>query len=231
MIRNSHSQALTWLLDYYFLPTLSQSSLLIVDNIIEPPPLEPLLKEYKIIAKYLEKDSSLARQLAPQIAQKLKAVESWIVNVKANRWHALNGDPQSSEIVALEYLSATLVGLGGLVPISNKYAPISPYSQNSDSATKRKHPLSVEMPIRGFWQPFLHYIQTLHPSFSSVLVRVLIDELTLGEDKDAENNPQQGRFFCLAGWLLWVSITWAQLPECDPTAIVEQLLLRIRQPK
>jgi len=122
MIRNFHSQALTWLLNYYFLPTLSQSSLLIVDNPIEPPPLDPLLKEYKLVAKNLEKDSSLARQLAPQIAQKLKAVESWIVNVKTNHWRASNGDPHSSEIVALEYLSAALVGSGGLVPVSKKYA-------------------------------------------------------------------------------------------------------------
>ena len=93
-----------------------------MDNPIEPPPLDPLLKEYKRVAKYLEKDSSLARQLAPQMAQKLKAVESWIVNIKANHWYALNGDPQSSEIVALEYLSAALVGPGGLVPISKKFA-------------------------------------------------------------------------------------------------------------
>jgi len=85
----------------------------------------------------------------------------------------------------------------------------------------------VEIPTRRFWQPFLQQIQVLHPSFSSVLVRILIDEL----DKDTENTQPQGRFFCLAGWLLWVSITWAQLPECDPTVIVEQLLLRVRQPK
>lgn len=109
---------------------------------------------------------------------------------------------------------------------------ISLYSQFSDSVTERKHPVSVEIPTRGIWQPFLQQIQTLHSSFPSVLVRVLIDELTLSEDKDAKNSTQpQGRFFCLAGWLLWVSTTWAQLPECDPTAIVEQLLLRVRQPK
>lgn len=72
-------------------------------------------------------------------------------------------------------------------------------------------------------------MQTLHPSFSSVLVRVLIDELTLSEG--TENSRPQGHFFCLARWLLWVSTTWPQLPECDPTAIVEQLLLRVWQPK
>lgn len=108
---------------------------------------------------------------------------------------------------------------------------ISPYLQISDSVTERKHPVSVEVPTRGFWQPFLQQIQTLHPAFSSVLVRILIDELTLSEDKGAENNRPKGRFFCLAGWLLWVSTTWTQLPECDPMAIVEQLLLRVWQPK
>jgi hypothetical protein len=98
-------------------------------------------------------------------------------------------------------------------------------------STERKHPISVEIPTRGFWQPFLQQIQTLHPSFSSVLVRILIDELTLSEDNGAENNRPTGRFFCLAGWLLWVSTNWVQFPECDPTAIVEQLLLRVWQPK
>ena len=93
-----------------------------MDNPIEPPSPEPLLKEYKRVAKTLEKDSSLARQLAPQIAQSLKAVESWIATVKANHWHALNGDPQSSETVTLEYLSVALAAPGGLVPISKKYA-------------------------------------------------------------------------------------------------------------
>jgi len=93
-----------------------------MDNPIEPPSLEPLLKEYKRVAKSLEKDSSLARQLAPQITQRLKAVESWITTVKANHWHALNGDPQSSELVALEYLSVALAGPEGLVPVSKKYA-------------------------------------------------------------------------------------------------------------
>jgi hypothetical protein len=95
----------------------------------------------------------------------------------------------------------------------------------------RKHPASVEIPTTGFWQPFLQHIQTLHPSFASVLTRVLIDEITLHEDKSATNNRPQGRFFCLAGWLLWVPTVWAQLPECDPTAIVEQLLLRMWQPR
>ena len=65
----------------------------------------------------------MGRQLAPQIAQKLKAVESWIISVRANHWHAFDGDPQSPEVVALEYLSAALAGPGGLVPISKKYAP------------------------------------------------------------------------------------------------------------
>jgi len=96
---------------------------------------------------------------------------------------------------------------------------------------ERKHSVSVEIPTKGIWQPFLQRIQHLHSSFSGILVRVLIDELTLSEDKDAESNVPRGRFFCLAGWLLWVSTTWAQLPECDPTAIVEQLLLRVQQPR
>ena len=89
----------------------------------------------------------------------------------------------------------------------------------------------MEVPTRGLWQPFLQQIQILHPSFASILVRVLIDELTLSEDKDTENTRPQGRFFCLAGWLLWVSTAWVQLPECDPTSIVEQILLRVSQPK
>src|SRR5258706_15969503 len=86
-------------------------------------------------------------------------------------------------------------------PNSQKVCPsLSPYSQNSDSITERKHPVSVEVPTRGFWQPFLQQIQTLHPVFSSVLVRTLIARLTLIGNKVQQVNNPKGRFLCFADW-------------------------------
>ena len=74
-------QAMAWLLNNYWLPTLNPS----VQNTALVPDLRsitPLFKRYKSLLKAVTRDTSLRTQYQPEITKVMREVERWIAEAK-----------------------------------------------------------------------------------------------------------------------------------------------------
>jgi len=124
LLRDAAREAMGWLLNNYFLPTLSSST---PSSIQRAPlrPLSPLLKQYKAYLKATSRDASLASKYKLDITKVLRDIERWIAEAKVTasgaemEWDdGEEGDGR--ERWALERLCDALLEKGALVPVSKK---------------------------------------------------------------------------------------------------------------
>jgi ribosomal biogenesis protein LAS1 len=105
-----------WLLDNYFLPTLSP--LVSTAPSVPSTPISPLLKQYKTLLKQITRDASLRSRSKPEMEKLLRDIERWIGEVKigyskASSWHA--EDEEASERWAMDALCEGLLA-NGILP-------------------------------------------------------------------------------------------------------------------
>ena len=131
VLREAARQALAWLLQNYFLPTLNPTTP--NPSQLERPslrPLSPLLKQYKAFAKATARDASLTVKYKHDMARVLRDVERWVAEAKvaapvgATAWDDIDGEEgdevDAREGWALERLAEALLERGALVPVSKK---------------------------------------------------------------------------------------------------------------
>lgn len=115
-----------WLLNRYFLPTLSPTSTAGLES-IDAPSLEPLLTEYKSLMKTCIRDASLLGRSKPDIDRLLKRFSAWIADVSTLYAVDLSIQYSGSNITARKLKFATrkfcerLCERNGLVPLSKRY--------------------------------------------------------------------------------------------------------------
>lgn len=116
---------MTWLLNNYWLPTISPSNML--DKAPpEIPSIAPLLKDYKALLKLTIRDASLKTRHKSDITRLLRNLERWIGEVRVSyglgKGHM---DEDEKERWAMDQLCDELLQKGFLVPTSKKYG--TPY--------------------------------------------------------------------------------------------------------
>ena len=128
------TEAMAWLLDNYFLPTLNPAT---STSGGAPPlrPLSPLLKEYKTIMKATTRDATLHVQYRTEITRVMRDIERWIAEAKVASASLAGGvgwedaqeegdEEDAREKWALDRLADVLLEKGMLVPLSKKWVPI-----------------------------------------------------------------------------------------------------------
>jgi hypothetical protein len=88
--------------------------------------LEPILKQYKPVAKQVSKDASLRSALKNEFASLFRSVDIWIAETTVAIWKNWKaGEPihldTEARITALRVLAHALTQSGGLVPVVRKY--------------------------------------------------------------------------------------------------------------
>ncbi|KZT67598.1 Las1-domain-containing protein [Daedalea quercina L-15889] len=226
VLREAARQAMAWLLQNYFLPTLNPSV---------PPtsqsqrptlrPLAPLLKHYKTLAKATVRDATLAIKYRHEAARVLRDVERWIAEAKiaapvaATAWDDIDedegGDGDARERWAVERLVDALLEKGAFVPVSKRKRVLS---------SAEFHPSALTLNI---WTPLLTHIEPLHPSLPAVLVSKIISHLSsqdiphlaaqapdedvvlLDAEEEREKHRQDMSYDrCVAGWANWLVDTY-----------------------
>ena len=225
-----------WLLHNYFLPTINPAS---VPQREVPPlrPLEPLLKQYKLVLKTVTRDASLRTRYKQEINTITRDVERWIAEagVAASMivgevgWDTgadslqetnTNSDDNTElkEKWALERFCDALLERGGLVPLSKKCGLIVSYS-NQLTLLKRKRifPEDKFWPSQlsvSLWKPLLQHIQYLHVNFAYILctrmISLLLSPDTVSGSKNAPETKSDPSFnMCIARWVMWALDTWS----------------------
>lgn len=118
---------MNWLLNRYFLPTLSPPTSTSFES-IELPPLEPLLTQYKSLMKAGLRDASLQGRNKGDMDRLLRGFSAWIADVSA--LYAADLSTQGSDSnafdqklkLATQRFCERLCGRGGLVPVSKRCA-------------------------------------------------------------------------------------------------------------
>lgn len=116
---------MNWLLNRYFLPTLSPPTIASFES-IELPPLEPLLVQYKSFMKAVVRDTSLQGRNKADMDRLLRGFSAWIADVSALYAANLSGQGTDSSTLDQKLKLATqrfcerLCGRGGLVPVSKR---------------------------------------------------------------------------------------------------------------
>lgn len=124
---------MAWLLQNYFLPVLNPS---VSVPSFEPPsikPVEPLLKQYKVLVKTFTRDASLRTKLKPDLVKLLRDIERWVAEAKVAAHGAFRGFDYIPEVDgdnsaqedrperwALTKLCEALLEKGCLVPLSKR---------------------------------------------------------------------------------------------------------------
>jgi len=111
---------LTWLLNNYWLPTISPPN---APEAFPPkiPPLAPLLKDYKAIVKVTLRDVSLKSRHKGDILKLLRDLERWIGEVKVSYGLGMGQmDDEEKERWAIDQLCYGMLENGFLVPVSKK---------------------------------------------------------------------------------------------------------------
>ncbi|GBE78457.1 Las1-domain-containing protein [Sparassis crispa] len=216
VLREAAREAMRWLLDNYFLPTLNPSAAAPSPKTVLRP-LSPLLKQYKTLLKGTTRDASLLPTRKHEIAKVTRDIERWVaeakvaanVSVDAIEWDIGAQDDSMEdgrERWALERLCDALLELGALVPVSKKKRTISGV------------PLAPAPANLAIWTPLLTNLQSLHPKLPAVLaVRIVshllsrsgpsqadvgADTVSLLPQDDAQMDTSYDR--CLAGWANWL---------------------------
>ncbi|KAL4244574.1 hypothetical protein ABKN59_009945 [Abortiporus biennis] len=222
ILRDAARDAMTWLLNNYFLPTLNPSA--------PPPtntrplhPIGPLLKRYKTLLKAISRDASLRNPYKTEVTKVLREIERWIAEAKVAAnvssgtfdWDiAGNGeDPEQDlkEKWALEKFCDSLLEKGSLVPLSKKKRAVTSSFQPPAST------LSI-------WTPLLSHVTVLHPTLPSTLINKIISHLTpnvdvpltdvfqqqenISLDEDTSTNRELSYDICLASWAKWIVDNW-----------------------
>ncbi|KAI8995690.1 Las1-domain-containing protein [Trametes punicea] len=222
VLRDAAREAMVWLLHNYFLPTLNPSM-----PSSAPAhalrPLEPLLKQYKMLMKATTRDATLRVTYRSEITKLMRDIERWIAEAKVASASAVGGvdfgwaDPQDEgnsdeedarEKWALDRLSAVLIQRGMLVPLSRK-------KRLSPGQTALVLPRSLVL----IWSPLLSQLRNLHPSIPLHLVSAIVAQLSrpaAASDANAafqsetvslaEDGPKTDRSYdlCLASWAKWL---------------------------
>jgi ribosomal biogenesis protein LAS1 len=204
---------MSWLLHNYWMPTVNPTSM--IQSTIKPlRPLEPILKEYKLLMKLTSRDVSLRPQYKQNLNTILRSIERWTAEAKIQAsafagepgWDT--GDQTAKERWALDRLCDALLAKGSLVPLSKKFSPISLFYSGCSyvfAFRKRVFPSdSFEPPTFSIqiWTPLLEHVQSLHPEFASVLVNRII--LTLSAESDTDYDVSFN--LCLARWAMWITV-------------------------
>jgi ribosomal biogenesis protein LAS1 len=119
-----------WLLNRYFLPTLSPSTANSTEG-IEIPPIDPLLTQYKSLMKAGLKDASLQGRNKPDVDRLLKGFAGWIADVSALYAAELSvrssdgNTPAQRTKIGTQRFCERLCDKSGLVPTSKRY--VLPY--------------------------------------------------------------------------------------------------------
>jgi ribosomal biogenesis protein LAS1 len=111
---------LTWLLNNYWLPTLSPSN---TDAKSPPeiPPLAPLLKDYRALLKLTTRDASLKSRHKGDILKLHRDLERWIGEIKVAYGLDMGQmDDDEKERWAIDQLCDEILEKGFLVPVSKK---------------------------------------------------------------------------------------------------------------
>lgn len=121
---------MNWLLNRYFLPTLSPPTSTSYES-IELPPLDPLLTQYKSLMKAGLRDASLQGRNKADVDRLLRGFSGWIADVSALYAADLSAQGSDSSSLSQKLKLATqrfcesLCGRGGLVPVSKRYVVIN----------------------------------------------------------------------------------------------------------
>ncbi|KAG8998110.1 rRNA-processing protein las1 [Tulasnella sp. JGI-2019a] len=211
VLREAAKEALAWLLRHYFIPTIHPMQPANIEPSISLPPFGPLIQEYKALMKLQIGDSSLISRQQDDLNRILRNVERWIseVNLAFGRSPSLDiqgigGEDADDwdETLALDYLCEKLVVKGVLLRVPKKHDVL----------------LELHLPSnRAIWSPLLAYIYANHEGLPSRLVNRLISVLT-------DPAFDESHAVLAAGWILWISQAWAELPGCTAEDIVQALL-------
>ncbi|EJF58409.1 Las1-domain-containing protein [Dichomitus squalens LYAD-421 SS1] len=244
VLRDAAKQAMAWLLDNYFLPTLNP----VTPSSGAAPPLRPLsspLKQYKAIMKATTRDATLHVEYRAEITKVMRDIERWIAEAKVAsasaaggvRWEDGQEDGDEEDVRekwALDRLAEVLVDRGMLVPLSKKKR-ISP-DQGS---------LALPRSSIAIWSPLLTHLQSLHPTLPLHLVNAITSHLSRAHtppcDADfgaetvslavAAQDPKDDPTYdlCLASWAKWLADncpTYVADPE-DAAELRESIIVRI----
>jgi len=201
---------LTWLLNNYWLPTISPPN---APGAFPPkiPPLAPLLKDYKAIVKLTLRDVSLKSRHKGDILKLLRDLERWIGEVKVSYGLGMGQmDDEEKERWAIDQLCYGMLENGFLVPVSKK---------------KRSDPDSPSLstpPNAVLWEQLLAHVQSNHPTFGSQLVSHIATHLVASGGSDPSEDE------CLSGWLIWIVQKWgATDSECEPEDVAFALMTQL----
>ncbi|KAG8765040.1 rRNA-processing protein las1 [Ceratobasidium sp. 428] len=178
-----------WLLNRYFLPTLSPSATL--EN-FDLPPLEPLLARYKSIMKAGLKDASLQGRNRAEVDKLMKDIAAWIADVAAlyaadSSVRNTGADtPSQKTKLATQRFCEHLCDKGGIVPVSK--------SKRTQLNKGLGHPSN-----QTIWAPLIQYLnqqnEYLLDEFLGCMLVVVSDSST------AESDPTFPA--TVASWVLW----------------------------
>ncbi|KZT06264.1 Las1-domain-containing protein [Laetiporus sulphureus 93-53] len=233
ILREAAHEAMAWLLNNYFLPTLNPSTPARAQR-VSLRPLSPLLKQYKALLKTTTRDASLAGRLRPEITRVLREVERWIAEAKVaspgETGEDADGEGDGRERWALGRLCDALIEKGALVPLSKKcgFSCCSGQCGIVDLVICRKRVLpsntfSPSPSLLQIWTPLLTHLHILHPTLPSVLVFRILSHLTSGSSDRPSNDfgaetvslvVDDGKLHisydrCLAAWANWAVDTYA----------------------
>ncbi|KAH7340513.1 Las1-domain-containing protein [Rhizoctonia solani] len=191
VLREATHQSMQWLLNRYFLPTLSPSNTTELER-IEIPPLDPLLAEYKALMKTCLRDTSLQGRSKAEIEKLFKGFSTWIGDVSTLYAADLSVQASESNITgqklkfAIRKFCEGLCERNGLVPLSkSKRMPVS----------SPGHP-----PNRDIWAPLIHHFDQNNEYFIDELLGHML--LVVNNSTIAESDPTYLK--TIAAWVLWI---------------------------
>ncbi|CAE7069601.1 unnamed protein product [Rhizoctonia solani] len=192
VLREATHQSMQWLLNRYFLPTLSPSNATESER-IEIPPLDPLLVEYKAVMKTCLRDTSLQGRSKAEIEKLFKSFSAWIGDVSTLYAADLAVQGSESNLTDQKLRFATrkfcesLCDRNGLVPLSkSKRVPMS---------SPLGHP-----PNRDIWAPLIHHLDQNNDYFVEALLAHML--LVITNNVTAESDPTHLK--TIASWVLWI---------------------------
>ncbi|CAE6520310.1 unnamed protein product [Rhizoctonia solani] len=190
VLREATHQSMQWLLNRYFLPTLSPSNATELER-MEIPPLDPLLTEYKSLMKTCLRDTSLQGRSKTEVERLFKEFSAWIGDVATLYAADLSVQGSESNITDQKLKFATrkfcerLCDRNGLVPLSK--------SKRMSLSSPLGHP-----PNRDIWASLIHHFDQNNEYFIEELLAHML--LVVNDDAIAEGDPTYLK--TIAAWVL-----------------------------
>ncbi|KAL1663979.1 Las1-like-domain-containing protein [Schizophyllum commune] len=206
LLREGANQSMRWLLDNYFLPTITPAPTTDVAPALRQ--LAPTLKQYRTAAKAVSRDASLRIKQRPILAGALRDVERWLAEAAvAAAAHDWSTDPAARTRWALDQLCDALLEPGALVPLARK-------KRTHDDEGFAPPALSV-----AIWRDLLAHVQGLHPSFYALAALRFAQKLVNSTNEDPSYDA------CLARWAAWFVSSTDKAEREDVNADVVAALL------